>query len=145
MNATELGAPDASGRRRPVEVPGSNWELQVDVVIEAIGAKPVRDSIEWEPAMKLSDGNLITVNPDTGEVTEADALLQCLKRECANRPDFIDQRIPLAAAVFRIFLINNNQPLTAADLAAYLNRKPTDVLAQIGQRVVYNGIRPIRE
>jgi glutamate synthase (NADPH/NADH) small chain len=66
---TELGEPDASGRRRPVEVPGSNWDLKVDVVIEAIGAQPVRDSIEWSPAMKLTDGNLISVNPDTGETS----------------------------------------------------------------------------
>ena len=66
---TELGEPDGSGRRRPVETPGSNWELRADVAIEAIGAQPARDSIEWEPAMKLSDGNLITVNPDTGETS----------------------------------------------------------------------------
>ncbi len=66
---TELGEPDDSGRRRPVEVPGSNWEMKVDVVIEAIGAQPVRDSIEWEPAMTLADGHLITVNPDTGETS----------------------------------------------------------------------------
>ena len=34
---TELGEPDASGRRRPEAVPGSEWVLPVDMVIEAIG------------------------------------------------------------------------------------------------------------
>jgi 2,4-dienoyl-CoA reductase (NADPH2) len=34
---TELGEPDASGRRRPVVVPQSEWELAVDLVVEAIG------------------------------------------------------------------------------------------------------------
>ena len=36
----ELGEPDASGRRRPVEVPGSEFELDVDTVIMAIGTSP---------------------------------------------------------------------------------------------------------
>ena len=36
----ELGEPDASGRRRPVEVPGSEFTLDVDCVIIAIGTSP---------------------------------------------------------------------------------------------------------
>ena len=36
----ELGEPDASGRRRPVEVPGSEFVLEVDSVIMAIGTSP---------------------------------------------------------------------------------------------------------
>ncbi|MCI5772581.1 MAG: NADPH-dependent glutamate synthase [Clostridiales bacterium] len=35
-----LGEPDASGRRRPVEVEGSQFELSVDCVIVAIGTSP---------------------------------------------------------------------------------------------------------
>ena len=33
----ELGEPDASGRRRPVEIPGSNFVLDVDTVIMSLG------------------------------------------------------------------------------------------------------------
>ena len=36
----ELGEPDASGRRRPIEVPGSEFVLDVDTVIIAIGQGP---------------------------------------------------------------------------------------------------------
>ena len=36
----ELGEPDASGRRRPVEVPGSEFELDVDTVIMSLGTSP---------------------------------------------------------------------------------------------------------
>ena len=36
----ELGEPDASGRRRPVPVEGSEFELDVDAVIMAIGTSP---------------------------------------------------------------------------------------------------------
>jgi glutamate synthase (NADPH/NADH) small chain len=36
----ELGEPDESGRRRPVEVPGSEFVLDVDAVVMAIGTSP---------------------------------------------------------------------------------------------------------
>ena len=36
----ELGEPDASGRRRPVEIPGSEFVLDVDTVIRALGTSP---------------------------------------------------------------------------------------------------------
>ena len=36
----ELGEPDASGRRRPVEIPGSEYDIQVDTVIMALGTYP---------------------------------------------------------------------------------------------------------
>ena len=36
----ELGEPDASGRRRPVEVPGSEFEIEVDTVIMSLGTSP---------------------------------------------------------------------------------------------------------
>lgn len=36
----ELGEPDASGRRRPVEIPGSEFELDVDTVIMSLGTSP---------------------------------------------------------------------------------------------------------
>ena len=45
----ELGEPDASGRRRPVEVQGSEFTIDVDAVIMAIGTSPnplIRDTTE---------------------------------------------------------------------------------------------------
>ena len=36
----ELGEPDASGRRRPVEIPGSEFVLDVDAVVISIGTSP---------------------------------------------------------------------------------------------------------
>ena len=36
----ELGEPDASGRRRPIEIPGSEFELEVDTVVISIGTTP---------------------------------------------------------------------------------------------------------
>ncbi len=36
----ELGEPDASGRRRPVEVPGSEYDMECDTVIMSLGTSP---------------------------------------------------------------------------------------------------------
>ena len=38
----ELGEPDASGRRRPIEKKGSEFELDVDTVIMSLGTSPTR-------------------------------------------------------------------------------------------------------
>ena len=45
----ELGEPDASGRRRPVEIPGSEHDLPMDAVIMALGTSPnplIRDTTD---------------------------------------------------------------------------------------------------
>ena len=36
----ELGEPDASGRRRPIEIPGSEYEIELDTVIMSLGTSP---------------------------------------------------------------------------------------------------------
>jgi len=56
----ELGEPDASGRRRPVPVEGSDYDLEVDTVIVSIGngANPLLTSST--PEIKLNKwGNII--------------------------------------------------------------------------------------
>lgn len=83
------------------------------------------------------------VNPDTGEVVEADALIQCLKRMCAQQADFIDPRVPLTAAVFRLFLINDNTPLSPREMHETITWKtPETLLSTLGGRTTYLGIRP---
>ncbi len=66
---TRLGAADASGRRSPRPVKGSEWVLDCDVVIEAIGNRPAADSPGWYPRVKLAGDNLIKVNPKTGRTS----------------------------------------------------------------------------
>lgn len=49
----ELGEPDDSGRRKPVEIKGSEFEIEVDAVIEAIGTSP-------NPLIKKTTKGLVT-------------------------------------------------------------------------------------
>ncbi len=83
------------------------------------------------------------VDDQTGEVQRFDQVLQIIRSENASNPDFVTQRTPVFEAAFRIFLLNNNIPLTAIDLANTMRRKSSEVLSQLSGRSVYNGIRPI--
>lgn len=83
------------------------------------------------------------VDEQTGEVQQVTQAMQVIRAERADDPTFISTRTPVAEAVFRIFLLNNNQPLTPVELAARIERKPSEILNQLGGRAVYNGIRPI--
>ncbi len=83
------------------------------------------------------------VDEQTGEVQRFDQVLHIIRTQNAKDPNFLTQRTPVFEAAFRIFLLNNNQPLTANDLAVQMKRKPAEVLSQLSGRSVYNGIRPI--
>jgi len=48
----ELGEPDASGRRRPVEIPGSEFKMDVDAVIMALGTQPNPMSYNGTPGLE---------------------------------------------------------------------------------------------
>jgi len=58
----ELGEPDASGRRRPVEVPGSEFELEVDCVIMSLGTNPNPLIKNTTPDMEFNRKGGIVVN-----------------------------------------------------------------------------------
>jgi glutamate synthase (NADPH/NADH) small chain len=54
---TRLGEPDASGRRKPVEIKGSGWTLEVALVVEAIGNRP--DEADWAGLVKVDGRGLV--------------------------------------------------------------------------------------
>ena len=66
---TALGEEDTSGRRSPVNIEGSEWILDVDVVIEAIGNKAEDDSPNWYPTVDVNKKNLIQVDTETGQTS----------------------------------------------------------------------------
>ena len=66
---THLGDPDDSCRRRPIEIEGSDWVLNAEVVIEAIGNKAPDDSTDWYPHIRVNEKKLIKVDPETGKTS----------------------------------------------------------------------------
>ena len=63
-----LGEPDASGRPRPEPVEGTEFVLEVDTVIKAIGQQPRTDFLEKIPDLELERG-LVKVDPETGQTS----------------------------------------------------------------------------
>lgn len=63
----ELGEPDSSGRRRPVPIEGSEYELSFDAVIIAVSQSPELDFINGENRFKISKWNTLEVDPETQE------------------------------------------------------------------------------
>ena len=68
----ELGEPDASGRRRPVEVPGSEFVLDVDTVIMALGTSPNPLIRSTTPGLDTNRKGCLIVNEN--EMTPRDGV-----------------------------------------------------------------------
>ena len=62
----ELGEPDASGRRRPVEKPDSRFELEVDTMIMSIGTSPNPLIRSTTPGLETNRHGCIVTNGDDG-------------------------------------------------------------------------------
>ncbi len=65
LQKMELGEPDSSGRRRPVPLEGSEYEVEVDQVIVSIGVSPNPLIPQSMPGLDMSKWGTIEVNPDT--------------------------------------------------------------------------------
>lgn len=61
----ELGEPDASGRRRPVPIEGSQFEVELDMIIPAIGQRSDLSFISKEDTIKTTRWGTIVVDTDT--------------------------------------------------------------------------------
>ncbi|MER3459460.1 MAG: dihydropyrimidine dehydrogenase, partial [Chloroflexota bacterium] len=62
----QLGEPDASGRPRPVPIEGSNFLMDVDTVVLALGYWPDPLIGETTPGLETHDWGLIKADPQTG-------------------------------------------------------------------------------
>jgi len=65
LQKMELGEPDASGRRRPVEIPGATETVDVDMVVVAIGVSPNPLVPNAFTGLNISKWGTIIVNQDT--------------------------------------------------------------------------------
>ncbi len=66
----ELGEPDASGRRRPIEIPGSEFVLDVDTVIIAIGTTPNPLIKSTTAGLEVNKRGGIIVEEETGHTSK---------------------------------------------------------------------------
>lgn len=62
----ELGEPDESGRRRPVEIPNSEFVMDVDMVVMSLGTSPNPLISSTTPGLEINKRKCIVAEEDTG-------------------------------------------------------------------------------
>jgi len=63
----ELGEPDESGRRRPIPIEGSNFELETDLVVIAVGAGANPLITSTTPGLEVNKWGYIVAEKETGK------------------------------------------------------------------------------
>ena len=66
----ELGEPDASGRRRPVEIPGSEYDMDVDTVIMSLGTSPNPLISSTTKGLEVNKRRCIIAEEETGKTSK---------------------------------------------------------------------------
>jgi hypothetical protein len=97
---------------------------------EALAGLPDDSKIDW-------------IDARTGEVKPVDGVQHALMSHCALQPDFVDEHTTLVEAVFRLMLVNGNQPMSPADLSKKLHRPADTILRTLAGTRVYRGLRPV--
>lgn len=59
---TGLGSPDAEGRRTPVSVPGTEFHVEVDMVVRAVGQQPVTEFLRAAKGLELNKNGTVKIN-----------------------------------------------------------------------------------
>lgn len=99
-----------------------------------------RSALEADPEVRTMDW----IDPETAQVFTIDQLWHVLRTECGRKSDFITEQLPLTASIFRLFIANNNTPLTAVEIHQQLRKRTArTILRTISGRRIYNGIRPV--
>ncbi len=84
------------------------------------------------------------IHPVTGEVTQMDALWECIADHCGQKPNYITSTTLLTMAILRAFWANGNQPLSAEQLYKRIRKSSPEAILKVLQRVeIENGIVPV--
>ncbi|HPS32080.1 MAG TPA: hypothetical protein PKW57_01115 [Anaerolineaceae bacterium] len=113
----------------------SNWKVYLQSFLCPLHQKLLAD-YSYTDQMDL-------VDPSSGEVKRVDALLYTLTEHCAKQPDFLSGSSAMVDSIFKIFLVNGNQPLNAIELSGLISKPAETILRTIGSGKVYKGIKPV--
>ena len=67
----QLGEPDASGRRRPEEIPGSEYEIELDTVIMSLGTSPNPLIASTTKGLETNKRKCIVAEEENGQTSKA--------------------------------------------------------------------------
>jgi formate dehydrogenase (NADP+) beta subunit len=132
----ELGAPDPSGRRRPVPIKDSEFSMDFDTLITAIGQAP---QIPDDFRLRIGRGSTILVDPVTlttnregvfaggDAVTGPATVVQALatgKQAALRIDEYLQHRYPLVAKGEKETLVGNLLPKTVESIRKLSRLEP---------------------
>jgi hypothetical protein len=101
-----------------------------------------RQALDALPA----DQPIDSVDPESGEVHQVDALWDTVQTCCAGKPGYVGADTPIVDAVFRLLIANGNKPTSMRELHGVVDRRPPETLLRtLTAGEVYLGIKPYRE
>ena len=101
-------------------------------------------SAHQQSLANVEEGEMIDwIDPQTAEVKPVDGIQHALMTHCALQPDFVDEHTAIVEAIFRLFLANGNQPMSAEDLSVKFNRPAITILRTLSGARIYRGLRPV--
>ncbi|MBI3161928.1 MAG: hypothetical protein HYZ23_05435 [Chloroflexi bacterium] len=93
--------------------------------------------------VEIEEGSMIDwIDPQTAEVKAVDGVQHALMTHCALLPEFTDARTAMVEAIFRIFLVNGNTPMSTEEISKRLGKPAETILRTIAGPRVYRGLRP---
>ncbi len=95
--------------------------------------------------MQSADVMIDWVDPETAEVKLVDGLQSTLMSHCVKEPGFVTANTAMVDAIFRVFLSNGNEPLSAQQLSEKIGKSANTILQTIAGGQVYRGIRAIHQ
>jgi len=90
------------------------------------------------------DKQIDWIDPETAEVRRVDGLMMALQ-EASEGEEFITTNTSMVDAIFRVFIANNNQPMTPTELSEVVGHPAQKILRTLAGARVYKGIRPVTE
>ncbi|MBF0454141.1 MAG: FAD-dependent oxidoreductase [Magnetococcales bacterium] len=109
----ELGEPDASGRRRPVPIEGSEEDLDFDLIIPAIGQDPDMSCLDQEEERPETTRWSTFIYDEKTQVTSQEGVFAA--GDCAFGPDILIRAIGegrRAAEAINLYLLGTKMELT---------------------------------
>lgn len=86
----ELGEPDESGRRRPVPIPGSEFVIEADILVPAVGQVLDLSFLRPEDGIEVSRRGTIVVDPETFQTSREGVFAA---GDCVTGPDVLVRAI----------------------------------------------------
>ncbi|MGD2148042.1 MAG: hypothetical protein PVH41_15210 [Anaerolineae bacterium] len=128
----------------PFHIDYSWWERQgLDIGVE-LRSHLCREHKEAFGQSIDADEKIDWIDERTGEVQRVNGLQHVLHIHCSKEPDYISDDLPLVDAVFRVFLVEGNKPLSAQQLSSITGRSAKMIVRTLGGRRTYKGILPAR-